>query len=114
MKQTGVEKDLHIDYLEIHGVTGGLGVSASIKNMADYSKDIDWTIQVAGGIFGFHVFKEDSSGILSLGPDETEMIYTDGMLFGLGPIEIKIEAECTGESITEIIDAFILGFYIIA
>ena len=109
-----VEKDLHIDYLEIHGVTGGLGVSASIKNMADYSKDIDWTIQVAGGIFGFHVFKEDSSGILSLGPDETEMIYTDGMLFGLGPIEIKIEAECTGESITEIIDAFILGFYIIA
>ena len=109
-----VEKDLHIDFIEIHGLTGGFGVSAQIKNMADLSKDVDWTIQVAGGYFGFHVFKQDSNGILSLGPSETETISTNGMLFGLGPIEIKIVVETAGESITELHDAFLLGFYISA
>ena len=109
-----VEKYLHIDFIEIHGLTGGFGVSAQVKNMADLSKDVDLTIQVAGGYFGFHVFKQDSNGILSLGPGETATIATDGMLFGLGPIEIKIVVETAGESITELHDAFLLGFYVSA
>jgi len=109
---SGKEKNIHIDFLEINSITGGFGVSAQIKNMANLSKDVDWTIQVAGGYFGFHVLKQDSNGILSLGPEETATITTDGMLFGLGPIEIKIEAEIAGESITELQAAFLLGFYI--
>jgi len=103
---------LHIGYLEISGVSGGFGqVNAVVTNAADYSQDIDWTVQVAGGIFGFHVVKREAGGLISLDPDESATVGTTGFpMIGLGPIKVLIELSSADETISRTIEGKIILF----
>ncbi len=105
--------EIHIDQLEIKAISGGLGVSATIMNMADYSKDIDWTVELIGGTFpGFHMNKKHMGTVESVGPGETVTAST-GSFFGLGSFKITVSAECAGESVSKTVDGKILFFYVI-
>jgi len=105
---------LHINQLNIAGVSGGMGVSVNIQNVGEYAKDVDWTIELIGGTFpGFHINKMYEGEIQSLQAGETQTIST-GTVFALGKFKIKITAECAGEPVVEeTIDAKILFFYVL-
>ena len=117
---TGIESDwsepmsIHIHRLKITSISGGMGVSVSIKNAGDYAKDVDWSIELVGGtIPGFHINKYFAGELQALKPDETQTIST-GNVFALGYFKIKITAECAGEPpIEETIDGKVLFFYVI-
>lgn len=79
--------------LEIKNVTGGLGkINAKIKNSGDFVANyVDYNISVTGGILGLiNVTTEDSIPTLDIG--EIEPINTDKFIFGLGRVDIVIEA----------------------
>jgi len=79
--------------LNITEIKGGLGISATIENTGDVdATDIEWSITVKGGIFGF--IDEIFDGTIScIGVDEEFLVKT-GIFFGFGQIAIEIEAIC--------------------
>ena len=86
-----------IPQLEIGDITGGIGVSAIVKNTGDAAAtDVEWTITVTGGILGF-INKEITGTISSLAVDSEETIST-GLIFGLGAIDISVEAKASGSN----------------
>jgi len=119
-EDTGLESDwsepvsIHINRLKIMSISGGMGVTATIKNMGDYAKDVQWTIDVIGGTFpGFHINKGSEGSIEPLAAQDTAVI-TVPTFIGLGKFKITINAECPGEStLTETYDAKVLFFYVI-
>lgn len=72
-------------------ITGGVGtVSATLKNNGTSAEnDIDWSIQVTGGILGLiDVYTE---GIIeSLPAGEETVLQTDESIFGLGKITVSV------------------------
>jgi len=105
--------DVHIDFLEVHNVQGGLGVTCDIKNVADLAKDINWTVELVGGqITGFHIFRSFQGDITPLNAGDSEMV-TASPVFGLGNFKVIVTAKCVGEEVEETFDAFALFFYII-
>lgn len=88
-------------------VTGGFGITVDISNVGDEdATDIDWSISVEGGIFGF-INKSLNGNIPLLKPDETERKLM--MAFGLGSIEITVIAEPSNtEKVMKTMDALIL------
>ena len=82
-------------FLEIESISGGIGISAIIKNIGDASTaDVEWTITVTGGIFGLiNVTETDVEA--SLGIDE-EITIQSGLFFGLGPIYVTVEVTASG------------------
>jgi len=117
---TGIESDwsepltIHIHLLKITSISGGMGLSVSVKNAGDYAKDVDWSIELVGGtIPGFHINKYFEGELQALQADETQTIST-GPVFALGKFKIKITLECASEPvIEEIIDGRVLFFYVI-
>jgi len=115
----GIESDwsdpitVHIHCLQITSVTGGFGVNIAFKNVGNYAKDVNWTVELIGGTFpGFHINKQFEGELQALQADEEETITT-GMVFALGQFKIKITARCAGEPvIEETVDAKILFFYV--
>jgi len=86
--------------IEIIEVFGGIGISATITNTGDApATDVNWTITVTGGIFD-RVNVEVTDIIASLEVDD-EVTITTGVFFGLGPIEVTVEARCTEGSSDE-------------
>lgn len=78
--------------IEIGEITGGLGVSAVIKNVGTENADeVSWTITVTGGVFGF-INREKSDTIMDLAVGGEDTINL-GTLIGLGPIDIVIAAD---------------------
>jgi hypothetical protein len=105
--------NIHIDMLEINRITGGFGISAQIKNAGEMSKDVHWTLELIGGtIPGFHINKFYEGDVEPLGPSESQTI-TASPIFALGNFDIKITAECAGESIEEMVQGKALFFYVI-
>jgi outer membrane protein assembly factor BamB len=104
--------DVHIDYLEVHNVQGGFGVTCDIKNVGDYAKDIDWTVELVGGqITGLHIFRSFEGTIEPLNAGESQTV-TASPVFGLGNFKVIVTAKCVGEEVEETFDAFALFFYV--
>ena len=92
--------------------TGGL-VTAKLKNIGDVStSDVNWSIYVKGGIFGW--INVTSKGTIdSLDVDSVETIQTTDKIFGLGSIDINITASApNAPTITKLMKATVLGFFI--
>jgi len=91
--------------LNITGVKGGLGVSATIKNTGKASAtNVSWNITVKGGILGF--IRKTVDGIIpSLAADEESDPLETGLLLGLGSIDVTVTAICDeGSSATNSTD----------
>ena len=80
----------------------GLGVSAVIKNTGDAdadATDVDYTMTITGGILDF-IDVEVSDTIATIAEGGEEEI-SSGMFFGLGAIDITVEATCAESSSDE-------------
>ena len=101
--------------LEISNIKGGFGkVTADITNNDDsVIDDINCMITINGGILN-QINVESEITINSLDSGETMTIRTDGFIFGLGSVEIKVIAECdeVGE-ISKVETGFVLLFLVI-
>ena len=76
--------------LEIGAISGGLGLSSSVKNVgtAD-ATDVEWSISHDGGL----VFPKEKTGTIStLEPDGEEAISS--IFFGIGKPTFTVSAEC--------------------
>jgi len=79
--------------LEITGVKGRLGVSATVKNTGDAAAtNVVWNITVTGGLLGF-INKASGGSIPSLAVDAESVLKT-GIFFGLGKIVVEVTATC--------------------
>jgi len=80
--------------LDIISIEGGLGVKATIKNIGDAAAtNVNWSITVKGGIFGF--IRKTVDGIIpTLAVDAESDPLNTGMLFGFGEIVIEVAATC--------------------
>ncbi len=80
-----------VPIIEIGDLSGGFGkiqVSASNIGTAE-ATDVTWSISVKGGIL--QLLNSTSDGYIeTLGIDESATIQTQGLLFGLGKIEITV------------------------
>lgn len=79
--------------LEIGNITGGFfQVSAEIKNVGegDDAYDVNWSISIYGRIRP--IWGEWNGTIQNLPAGETEIVSTDGIIFGLGKVDIEVEA----------------------
>ena len=79
--------------IEIGDMTSGIGtVKTIISNIGSADgTDISWSISVNGGILGF-IDATTEGTIDTLSIDNSVEIQTNGMLFGLGQIEIIVKA----------------------
>ena len=117
----GSDQDIYFDlggapqllpHLTISGITGGVGVSATITNDGDANAtNIACTLSVTGGILGkINVEKTISSSTLAVGAVET---IKSGLFLGLGTISITISATCDeGVSASQSSSGKILFFYV--
>jgi len=79
--------------LEVGEVTGGIGVSAVIKNTGTAAAtNVNWTITATGGIIG--LINKESSDIHDTLADDDEITVNLGMIFGLGAIVVSVEVTC--------------------
>jgi len=80
--------------LNITSISGGLGVSATIKNTGDASAtNVTWNITVRGGIFGLIDITSEGT-IPTLAVDAESDSPKTGIFFGLGKIDIEVAATC--------------------
>jgi hypothetical protein len=95
--------------LSILNIQGPLGLTSDISNIGVVpAKNIDWTIQVTGGLLK-KVNKEASGTITELAPDTSEPVSLT-MFFGIGKIQITITAAAdNADEATVTKTAFILG-----
>ena len=96
---------------EIVEVKGGIGhFNIAIENTGDYKfKTLEWSISVTGGVLG-KIDVKDSGLITMFDIATTEISKTDKFMFGLGKIDITIDAEYAE---TWIGSAFVLGPFIL-
>ncbi len=79
--------------LDITEVKGGLGVSATIKNIGDAeATNVKWTIAVTGGLLG--LINKDKNGTEGTLAIDGEITVKSGIILGFGKIAIMVTAEC--------------------
>lgn len=88
--------------LEITSITGGIGVTATVKNKATATAaatDVELGLTVTGGILGL-INKNVSDTVASLAIDG-EATISSGLIFGLGAVEIVATVTCAEGSSDE-------------
>jgi hypothetical protein len=92
--------------IEIGMISGGLRVSAEIKNTGLVeASDVNWTIALQGLVF----FGQKKSGTLAdINPGASSEIST-GFIFGLGSVEILV----TAAEVEKTVSAFLFGPFIL-
>lgn len=79
--------------LDIISISGPIGVTAVIKNIGDAeATDVDWTLEVTGGILG-QINKDKNGSQATLGISG-EIEAKSGIIIGLGKIEVTVTATC--------------------
>jgi len=97
--------------LEIEVITGGIGVSALIRNIGDEdATDINWSIELSGGII---LIGKDKRGVLpKISANDSENIEIPFVL-GLGKTTIAVTVEpYGGNEVKKIVKAMWLGLKI--
>ena len=80
-------------FLEVISITGGLGVTAVIKNTGSAAAtNVEAELTVTGGILGL-INKNATTAETSLAVDG-EMTISSGIILGLGAIEVAVSATC--------------------
>jgi len=101
--------------LEIASIRGGLfKIVSTLENIGDGdSSDIDWTIQVTGGMTGLlNRTKHGNVDVLSVG--EKTKIRCNGII-GFGKISINIQASSPSSNIIRTtVNGYVFGFIVIA
>lgn len=88
----------------IESISGGIGVSAVLKNIGDASGTFDWSITLDG----FVLLGKSASGTATLDPGETITVKS-GFPLGFGNVDITV----TADKATEATSGKLLLFYII-
>jgi len=84
---------VQVPMLEIISITGGIGVKAVVKNTGTAAAtNVEAELTVIGGILGL-INKNASGSEASLAVDG-ELTLSSGIIFGLGAIDITVEATC--------------------
>lgn len=96
---------------EIVEVKGGIGyINIAIENTGEFNFDeLEWSVSIQGGVLGKIDVKE-SGHIKMFDIQTTEISKTDKFIFGLGKIDITIDADYAD---TWIGTAFVFGPFII-
>jgi hypothetical protein len=85
--------------LEITGISGGVGATATIKNIGNAdATSVDWTITLDGGLV--IIGKEKTGTIATLAPEASQEIKT-GLVFGIGRPTITVAAESAEGAIVD-------------
>lgn len=83
--------------ITIDSVSGGLGVSAVIKNIGDEDgTDVPYEITVTGGLLGFINKTVEGTIDVTAGGEET---ISSGLILGLGGITITVKADIASETV---------------
>jgi len=84
---------IQVPIFEVVSITGGIGVTATIKNVGTAAAtNVDLNLVVAGGILGL-INKDVNNTVASLAIDE-EVSISSGLIIGLGAIDIDVSATC--------------------
>jgi glucose/arabinose dehydrogenase len=94
--------------IEIEVITGGMGVSAIIKNIGDVEAvDINWSIDLAGGLILLGKSEQD---VISSIPRNNSETVDIPLVVGFGKTMITVTAEpSTGEEVIKSVMARIIG-----
>jgi hypothetical protein len=98
--------------LEIGAISGGIGVTSSVKNVGDGdATDVEWSITLDGGLI--ILGKETTGDIATIEVDGEEEIKS-GLVLGIGKPTITVAAECAeGSSDEATATAFVLLFFVL-
>ena len=84
--------------VKVISITGGLGVTAVIKNEGTAAaENVAWTLSVTGGILGL-INKNKGDTIASLGPGQEQTVKS-GLIIGLGTIYVTVTAASDTETV---------------
>ena len=112
-----IQTEMQEPELILEKISGGLGVSATIKNIGgEAARNITWSIDLDGS----YILVGGSTGcptlIPSIEPNQTLQINSrdDKFIFGFGKTNIDITVNVEGQiSISETVTGFALGFIIL-
>jgi hypothetical protein len=95
-------------------IKGGIGINALISNIGDDdAKNVEWDIKIQStSIFG--LINEFNEGNIDIIASKDDIIAKKILLFGLGFIDIEVNAACDWATpVTETSKAILIGYFIL-
>jgi hypothetical protein len=83
--------------ITIDSISGGIGVSAVIKNVGSAdATDVPYSITVTGGLLG--MINKEAEGTINVAADGQETI-SSGIILGIGAVTVTVEADLASETV---------------